>query len=169
MFKLCRVWTRRRKKRCFWAVRGASKGRMRCLWDSERVMEWVDQKCACLEGREEYDELGLKWYFFFVFSFFLYCCIKVKLLVSVHVLFSETLAELVREPASNLLENVSLVVVPESSGDLVVCHAWSVSVPSPQGCKCWRIVEAEQTILLVLPAHHVTILLLLEDLEKELP
>ena len=85
------------------------------------------------------------------------------------VQLAQSLAKAIGEASSNLVQNVSLVIITQSPGNFIIGHAGSISVFSPQGCEGLSITEAEQPLLLVLPRHHVLILGLLDHTQSELP
>ena len=68
-----------------------------------------------------------------------------------------------------MFENVPLVVVAKGSGDFVVGHVGSVSVLPPESSKGLGVMETKQSFLLILPAHHVLVLRLLQNSQCELP
>ena len=94
--------------------------------------------------------------------------VKIFLIFS-QVEFVEPSAKTVRKPATNLVENVTLVVVAQGSCNLVIGHVGTISVLSPQGSECLGIVESKETLLSVLPVDHVVVLGLLQDSKCELP
>ena len=82
---------------------------------------------------------------------------------------AESLGESVGEPATDLLQNIPLVVVAQSSGDLVIGHLGTIAVFAPEGGKGLGVVEAEESLFSLLPRYHVFVLWLLQDSESELP
>lgn len=85
------------------------------------------------------------------------------------VQLAQSLAKAIGEASSNLVQNVSFVIITQSPGNFIIGHAGSVSVFSPQGSEGLSITEAEQPLLLVLPRHHVLILGLLDHTQGKFP
>lgn len=85
------------------------------------------------------------------------------------VQLAQSLAEAIGQASSNLVQNVSFVIITQSPGNFIISHAGSVSVFSPQGSEGLSVTEAEKALLLVLPRHHVLILGLLDHTQGELP
>ena len=84
-----------------------------------------------------------------------------KVLLVGHIELTQPLAESVGESATDLVENITLVVVAKCSCNFIVGHVWSVSVLSPESGKSLGIMETKQPLLLVLPVDHVVVLGLL--------
>ena len=86
-----------------------------------------------------------------------------RVLLVGHVELTQPLAESVGESATDLVENITLVVVAKCSCNFVVGHIWSISMLSPESGKSLGVMETKQPLLLILPVDHVVVLGLLED------
>lgn len=84
-----------------------------------------------------------------------------RVLLIGHVELTQPLAESVSEPATDLIENITLVVVAKCSCNFVIGHVRPVSVLSPESGKSLGVMETKQPLLLILPVDHVVVLGLL--------
>ena len=85
-----------------------------------------------------------------------------RVLLVGHIELTQPLAESVGESATDLVENITLVVVAKCSCNFVVGHIWSISMLSPESGKSLGVMETKQPLLLILPVDHVVVLGLLE-------
>ena len=127
----------------------------RVIWKYRQDETKLD---IAIQMRMQYTEnIKLKWIMSVINSLFV--CVQL----------AQSLAKAIGEASSNLVQNVSFVIITQSPGNFIIGHTGSVSVFSPQGSEGLSITEAEQPLLLVLPRHHVLILGLLDHTQGKFP
>ena len=89
--------------------------------------------------------------------------------VIIGIELAQSFTESVRKSSTNLIQDISFIIITKCSCDFIVRHVWTVSVLSPKSSKGRCIMKSKQSFISVLPINHVVVDGFLKHTKCEFP